>query len=248
MDWGLPLYESGRSTLFFSLALCNYDFFSDLLYFTVKVADGGYQHPSLTVVAFATFFAPAIACALRNDFFRQFVSEGTYFGQFVSAGNVNKNIKLLFGEDTWIFSSLPKALAFFGLLSLSFFVLLGTLVLGVNLKLFALDRFLRFYRKFLLWNGAERSSEAQEEDKGKDKEEDKAQVVALNEAFFFELALESVPQICVVIINESLTPGQWSSIAIISLAGSIFSALASSGSLLLVYTRRRALRRPCKYP
>ena len=214
MDWGLPLYESGRSTLFFSLALCNYDFFTDLLYFTVKVADGGYQHPSLTVVALATFFAPAIACALRNDFFRQFVSAGSCGSRRASAGSVNKKIKsLLGGEDTWVFSSLTKAIAFFGLLSLSFFVLLGTLVLGVNLKLFALDRFLRFYRNFLLWNGAQ------------DKEEEKAQVVALNEALFFELTLESVPQICVVIINESLTPGQWSSIAIITLAGSIFSVL-----------------------
>ena len=53
------------------------DFFSDLLYFIVKVADGGHQHASLTVVSIATFVAPAIACALRNDFFGEFVRAGS---------------------------------------------------------------------------------------------------------------------------------------------------------------------------
>ena len=61
-------------------------------------------------------------------------------------------------------------------------MLLGTLVLGVNMKLFAVHRFLCFYRKRLLRNGAELSSEEQEV----------LQVVALNEALFFELALESL--------------------------------------------------------
>ena len=208
MPWGGPFDHSGRTVLFLTLALCNYDFFSDLLYFTVKVADGGHQHASLTVVSIATFVAPAIACALRNDF----------FGEFVRAGSkIKEDLKKHILGGQRIESSLPNTIKFAVLLSLGLlswtFVLLGTLVLGVNLKLFALGRFLRFYRNFLLWNGAQ------------DKEEEKAQVVALNEALFFELTLESVPQICVVIINESLTPGQWSSIAIITLAGSIFSVL-----------------------
>ena len=211
MPWGGPFDHSGRTVLFLTLALCNYDFFSDLLYFTVKVADGGHQHASLTVVSIATFVAPAIACALRNDF----------FGEFVRAGSkIKEDLKKRILGGQRIESSLPNTIKFAVLLSLGLlfwtFVLLGTLVLGVNMKLFAMHRFLCFYRKRLLRDGAERSSEEQEV----------LQVVALNEALFFELALDSVPEICVVIINESLTPSQrWSLLAIITLAGSIFSAL-----------------------
>ena len=206
MSWGLPLLHNGRSNLYFALALSNCDFFSDLLYFTVKVANGGYQHPSLTVVSFATFVAPAIACALRNNFFREFVRAGSEIKGYIKE-------KVLRGERA--LADLTKAVVYYCLLLLGpllwTFVLLGTLVLGVNMKLFALPRFLCFYRYFLLRNGAELSQEVR--------------VVALNEALVFELVLESLPQICIVIINESLTPGPWSSIAIIELTTSIFSVL-----------------------
>ena len=94
-------------------------------------------------------------------------------------------------------------------------ILLGTLVLGVNMKLFALPRFLRFYQRLLNDHKEDRAP----------RDHDTDQVVALNYALFFELTLESVPQICVVIINEWLTPIPWSPLAIVTLSGSIFFAI-----------------------
>ena len=91
-------------------------------------------------------------------------------------------------------------------------VLLGTLVFGVNMKLFALSGFLRIYRQLLSPNRWQQPSSEE-------------QVVALNEALFLELALESVPEMCVVIINEFLSPGPWSSLAIVALGGSGFFVL-----------------------
>ena len=210
MPWGSP-FDDGRTALFVTLAGSNFDFFGDLLYLVVNFTYGGYQHIGLVIASITAFVAPAIACALRNDFFRKFVATGRTISlelyQKINPGRFRSH---------WCWASFPKFLQWLlawllllGLVPLLLllwtFVLLGTLVLGVNMKLFALPRFLRFYHRLL-----------------NDPKED--QVVALNYALFFELTLESVPQICVVIINEWLTPSPWSPLAIVTLSGSIFFA------------------------
>ena len=75
MRWGFP-FDDGRTALFVTLAGSNFDFFGDLLYFVVNFTYGGYQHIGLVIPSIAAFVAPAIACALRNDFFRKFVATG----------------------------------------------------------------------------------------------------------------------------------------------------------------------------
>ena len=216
MPWGGP-YANGRSVLLFTLGTSNVDFFGDLLYFAVNVVDGGYQHASLTVVSFAAFVAPAVAFALRNGFFSEFVATGRTITPTLR--NKLDSLRGPFRVDSSLPSTimwLVSRLLLLGLapllLLLWTLVLLGTLVFGVNMKLFALSGFLRIYRQLLSHN---RWQEPKEED----------QVVALNEALFLELALESVPEMCVVIINEFLSPGPWSSLAIVALGGSGFFVL-----------------------
>eukprot|EP00964_Phaeocystis_antarctica_P148563 scaffold115459_cov57-Phaeocystis_antarctica.AAC.1 len=217
MPWGGP-FGNGRTVLLCTLATSNVDFFGDLLYFAVNFVDGGYQHASLIVASFAAFVAPAVAFALRNGFFREFVTTGRTI-----TPKLRKELdRRLFGEARYD-SGIPSIIMFLGsrlllvglvplLLFLWTLVLLGTLMFGVNMKLFALPGFLRIYRQLLSHN---RWQEPEEED----------QVVALNEALFLELALESVPEMCVVIINEFLSPGPWSSLAIVALGGSGFFVL-----------------------
>ena len=218
MPWEGPC-GNGRTVLFFTLATSNFDFFGDLLYFAVNFVDGGYQHASLTVASFAAFVAPAVAFALLNGFFREFVTTGSTITPKVR----EKLDRFLCVGVARVGSSLPSTimwsvsrLLLLGLVPLLLLlwtlVLLGTLMFGVNMKLFALPGFLRIYRQLLSHN---RWQEPEEED----------QVVALNEALFLELALESVPEMCVVIINEFLTPGPWSSLAIVALGGSGFFVL-----------------------
>ena len=212
MPWGTPCDDAGRTVLFATLASSNFDFFGDLLYFVVKVIDGGYQHIGLVAVSIAAFVVPAIACALRNGFFSKFVATGRTIAPVLRQTIVREHLR------NW--RSLPRFLLWLlawllllGLVPLLLLlwtlVLLATLVLGVNMKLFALPGFLRFYQRLL---SLKRSLQPSPED----------QVVALNEALFFELTLESVPQICVVIINECLTPGPWSPLAVVALGGSVF--------------------------
>jgi len=212
MPWGAPWDDAGRTVLFATLASSNFDFFGDLLYFVVKAADGGYWHTGLVAASIAAFVVPAIACALRNGFFSQFVATGRTIAPVLKRTIVREHLR------SW--RSLPRFLLWLlawllllGLVPLLLLLwtlaLLGTLVLGVNMKLFALPGFLRFYRRLLFLSRSLQPSPLD-------------QIVALNEALFFELALESVPQICIVIVNESLTPGPWSPLAIAALGGSIF--------------------------
>ena len=216
MPWGGP-YANGRTVLLFTLGTSNVDFFGDLLYFAVNVVDGGYQHASLTVVSFAAFVAPAVAFALRNGFFSEFVATGRTITPTLR--NKLDSLRGPFRVDSSLPSTimwLVSRLLLLGLapllLLLWTLVLLGTLVFGVNMKLFALSGFLRIYRQLLSPNRWQQPSSEE-------------QVVALNEALFFELALESVPEMCVVIINEFLSPGAWSSLAIVALGGSGFFVL-----------------------
>ena len=220
MPWGSP-FDDGRTALFVTLAGSNFDFFGDLLYFVVNFTYGGYQHIGLVITSIAAFVAPAIACALRNDFFRKFVATGCTISAFHYEKIIPERLKHDYlKENPW--PNLPRFLQWLlawllllGLVPLLLLlwtlVLLGTLVLGVNMKLFALPRFLSFYKWLLNEDQAARNHDAD-------------QVVALNYALFFELTLESVPQICVVIINEWLTPDPWSPLAIVTLSGSIFFA------------------------
>ena len=216
MPWGAPWDDAGRTVLFATLASSNFDFFGDLLYFVVKAADGGYWHIGLVAASIAAFVVPAIACALRNGFFSQFVATGRTIAPVLKRTIVREHLR------SW--RSLPRFLLWLlalllllGLVPLLLLLwtlaLLGTLVLGVNMKLFALPGFLRFYRRLLFLS---RSLQPRFGSTDLD------QIVALNEALFFELALESVPQICIVIVNESLTPDPWSPLAIAALGGSIF--------------------------
>ena len=216
MPWGGP-YANGRSVLLFTLATSNVDFFGDLLYFAVNVVDGGYQHASLTVVSFAAFVAPAVAFALRNGFFSEFVATGrtitpTLRNKLDSFRGPSRVDSSLPSTIMWLVSRLLLLGLAPLLLLLWTLLLLGTLIFGVNMKLFALSGFLRIYRQLLSPNRWQQPSSEE-------------QVVALNEALFFELALESVPEMCVVIINEILTPGSWSSLAIVALGGSGFFVL-----------------------
>ena len=217
MPWGSP-FDDGRTALFVTLAGSNFDFFGDLLYFVVNFTYGGYQHISLVITSIAAFVAPAIACALRNDFFRKFVATGRTISAFLYEKIIPERLRHDYlRENPW--PNLPKFLQWLlawllllGLVPLLLLfwtlVLLGTLVLGVNMKLFALPHFLRFYQRLL--------KDHKEDQTARDHDAD--QVVALNYALFFELTLESVPQICVVIINEWLTPGPWSPLAIVTLS------------------------------
>ena len=228
MPWGGP-YANGRTVLLFTLGTSNVDFFGDLLYFAVNVVDGGYQHASLTVVSFAAFVAPAVAFALRNGFFSEFVATG----RTITPTLRDELDNLLRGPPdapggprrrAAIDSSIPLMIMWLGsrlllvglvplLLLLWTLVLLGTLMFGVNMKLFALPGFLRIYQQLLSHDRLQPQPSSED------------QVVALNEALFLELALESVPEMCVVIINEFLSPGPWSSLAIVALGGSGFFVL-----------------------
>ena len=56
------------------------------------------------------------------------------------------------------------------------------------------------------------------------------QVIALNEALLFELVLEALPQVAIVISNEELKPAEqepWSQGAVVSVVGSIFFLISS---------------------
>ena len=215
MQWGYPWQSYGRTVLYMTLASSNFDFFGDLLYFIVNIAEGGYQHISLAAVSFAAFLLPAVVCALLDGFVRKFYCTGKRIAtklrrRIVRDNHTGRRVTSSLQEYlVWLLAWL--LLSFLVLLLLVFWsaALVITLVLGVNMKLFALPGFLRFYQRLLSFD-----SKLQP---GTDD-----QVIALNEALFFELTLESVPQICVVIINEQLTPGPWPFLAGVALGGSCF--------------------------
>jgi len=186
MPWGTPCDDAGRTVLFATLASSNFDFFGDLLYFVVELIDGGYQHIGLVAVSIAAFVVPAIACALRNSFFSKFVATGRTIAPVLRQKIVQheylRNWRTLPRFLLWLLAWLLLLGLVALLLLLWTLVLLATLVLGVNMKLFALPGFLRFSQRLL---SPKSSLQPSPED----------QVVALNEALFFELTLESVPHL-----------------------------------------------------
>ena len=195
---------------------------------------GGFRLPALQYLSALAIALPTVLFALYVGFFRLFWKSffeliGLFRAGTANAamraqkifilGDVGKRLRTWSTMDKfigWIVTralfllSIPSILAI-GLVVLVLgqclwvIVALLLIVFGMSFKFFALERFNSFYRWWMFLEETEESP-----------------THILNAGVLFELALESIPETVIIIINEILKPSEdrWSPLAIIEVAGS----------------------------
>jgi hypothetical protein len=232
MPWNCVWDAGGQTLLFVSLTTSTFDFTSDLLYFVATVTHEGYQHPALLTGAAVTMAMPAICHGLRSHLATKLWRTGRLvYPQFRRAFLLDSKLHHTQWKSVYVF--LAALVAWSGVLLLVPLFLCAwvlavilTLVLGVNIKLFAFEWFLHRYRQlldvsFLFGDESGLMTVSLSATR---------QVIALNEALLFELVLEALPQVAIVISNEELKPAEqepWSQGAVVSVVGSIFFLISS---------------------
>ena len=264
------IVTDGQLSVLFSLALMSYDFTGDLVYFIYNSATpGGFQTKWLEFFSLISIALPPLVFALyvgfpglfwrafwltAHDALMKVLRGATKAENTLIRSDVGRRVRSWRTMDLFIGFVITRFLFVCSIvlvLALGIAYLLAVLTiwcvvafmlitLGMCYKMFALERFTRFYQAWMQIDPEMSDAvnpplpPAVEDDDGtsvpncarpQKTTAGATETKRLNTGVLFELFLESVPETIIIFLNESLKPEgvRWSTLAIMEVVGSVVS-------------------------